>query len=127
MTASNTAQSQLPVRFEFEPARRLLRISFHGNVTAPDLHAAAEHMRERTAEFGADFVLLTDLSDLQEMAIDGVRDLTRVMDLCLEAGVKEIVRVIPDPTKDIGFHLLSMTHYRGRVPITTCESLVMGT
>ena len=123
MITSQPPQSKPPIRVELEPARRLLRIHFQGNVAAADMRIAVEQLHVTLAELGPGFMLLTDLSDLEEMSIDSVRDLTRFMDLCLKAGVKQIVRVIPDPSKDIGFHLLSMTHYRGRVPIAMCETL----
>ena len=38
-------------------------------------------------------------------------------------GVAEVVRVIPDPQKDIGLNILSVFHYSRRVRIVTCESL----
>lgn len=123
MATPDSAAAKAPVHVTADSARRRLWISFHGKVTAADVHAALKHVQESIAQLGCEFSVLTDLSELQEMSIDAARDITRVMDLCLEAGVKQIVRVIPDPAKDIGFHLLSMTHYRGRVPIATCENL----
>jgi hypothetical protein len=34
-----------------------------------------------------------------------------------------VVRVIPDPQKDIGLNILSLFHYRRRVRIVTCKTL----
>jgi hypothetical protein len=34
-----------------------------------------------------------------------------------------VVRVIPDPQKDIGMQIMSLFHYDRRVRIVTCESL----
>jgi hypothetical protein len=34
-----------------------------------------------------------------------------------------VVRVIPDPHKDIGLNILSLFHYRRGVRIVTCETL----
>jgi hypothetical protein len=34
-----------------------------------------------------------------------------------------VVRVIPNPQKDIGLNILSLFHYRRRVRIVTCETL----
>ena len=123
MSASDSARSLPPVQISSDPKTRIVRLLFRGFVTSADVHAQIEIIRANIREAGPGFSLLTDLSELQEMEIDTVRDITRVLDLCLEAGVSQIVRVIPDPSKDIGFHLLSMTHYRGRVPIMTCETL----
>jgi hypothetical protein len=37
--------------------------------------------------------------------------------------VETVVRVIPDPHKDIGLNIMSLFHYRRRVRIITCETL----
>jgi hypothetical protein len=34
------------------------------------------------------------------------------------------VRVIPDPTKDIGFNILARFHYRRNPRITNCETMM---
>jgi hypothetical protein len=97
-------------------------MAFHGVVTARDLQTRVDELPALLTTVGPGFSLVTDLTDLELMDLDTVPAITRVMDLCLQAGVKQIVRIIPDPAKDIGFHLLSMTHYRGRVPISTCAT-----
>jgi hypothetical protein len=122
MQSLNTPASRPAVDVEADLSRKILRVHFRGVVTAEDMHAPLDGVRELVGKLGPGFSLLTDLSELQEMEIDTVRDLARMMDLCLESGLKQVVRVIPDPSKDIGFHLLSITHYRGRVPVATCET-----
>lgn len=107
---------------ESDPARRVLRIRFVGFVSAAHLQARAGEFVDLLATLGPGFTLVTDLTDLEEMELDTVTELTRLMDRCLNGGVGRIVRVIPDPDKDIGFHILSMTHYRGRVPIGTFQT-----
>jgi hypothetical protein len=47
----------------------------------------------------------------------------RMMDVCNKKGVELVVRVIPDPQKDIGLNILSLFHYRRRVRIVTCQTL----
>ena len=49
--------------------------------------------------------------------------INRVMDLCDDAGIDMVVRVIPDPRKDIGLNIMSLFHYRRGLPIVTFESL----
>jgi hypothetical protein len=34
-----------------------------------------------------------------------------------------VVRVIPDPHRDIGLQIMSYFHYKGDVRIVTCETL----
>ena len=57
------------------------------------------------------------------MELDCVDSLTRVMECFKSSGVGTVVRVIPDPAKDIGFNILSITHYRRGVKVITCETL----
>ena len=111
------------VKIEADRVAKVVHLHFRGRVTASEVQQHAELFRITLQELGPGFRLLTDLTGLEEMEIDSVREVTRLMDESLKQGVKEVVRVIPEPDKDIGFHLLSMTHYRGRVPVTTCASL----
>jgi hypothetical protein len=45
-----------------------------------------------------------------------------MMDLCNKKGVKEVLRIIPDTHKDIGFTLLSHLHYGPEVEVTTYDN-----
>lgn len=123
MATSDSSRTKASVDVEFDATRQLLHVRFRGVVSAAEVAAHLDEARRLVASAGPGFSLLTDLTELEEMSIDSVRDLARMMDFYLEKGVKRIVRVIPDPSKDIGFKLLSMTHYRGRVPILTCTTV----
>ena len=52
-----------------------------------------------------------------------VGDAAAYVDLCNKQGIEMVVRVIPDPQKDIGLNILSLFHYRRRVRIVTCATL----
>ena len=75
------------------------------------------------ADLRPGFRLLTDLSGLESMDLACVPYIQRMMDLCNKKGVEMVVRVIPDPHKDIGLNILSLFHYRRRVRIVTCATL----
>ena len=45
------------------------------------------------------------------------------MKLCDEKSISAVVRIIPDPKRDIGLQIMSHFHYSGDVKIVTCESL----
>lgn len=107
---------------EVDPGRNVLRTWFRNVVSAEAMEAQATRNEALIASMRPGFTVIADLAELERMEIDCVRHVTRLMDLFLAAGVGQVVRVIPDPSKDIGFTLLSLTHYRGRVPIRTCES-----
>jgi hypothetical protein len=69
------------------------------------------------------FRLLTDMSSLESMDLACVPYIKQLMDLCNKHGIEMVVRVIPDPQKDIGLNILSLFHYRRRVRIVTCKTL----
>lgn len=111
-----------PVELDTNSEQKLIRLRYHGTVLATDIEAVLPRLEQSIARIGPGFVLLTDLTGLQSMDLDCVPYVTRIMDLCLRAGMAKVVRIIPDPTKDIGLNLLSLVHYRGKVPTITFAS-----
>lgn len=107
---------------EADVDRQILRTYFRGVVTSQALHVLSERSAAQIAGMKPGFTVLADLSDLEQMELDCVPHITRLMDLFRQAGVGRVVRVIPDRSKDIGFTLLSHTHYRGAVPVETVAS-----
>ncbi len=57
------------------------------------------------------------------MDVTCVRHIANIMELCDEKCVNAVVRIIPDPKRDIGLQIMSYFHYRGDVKIVTCENL----
>ena len=112
-----------PFEIEADVDRTILRMRFRGNVTPQALQAAAEWSASVIAQMKAGFIVVADLTHLEQMDLDCVPHVTRLMDLFRQAGVGRVMRVIPDASKDIGFTILSHTHYRGRVPFETLASL----
>jgi hypothetical protein len=115
-------RAKLPVEFQPDVERKLLQLRFRGHVAGKDMAPELDRLAPMFLQLGTGFSLVTDLTELDNMDLDCVPHVTRMMDLCLRAGVRQVVRVIPDPGKDIGFKLLSMTHYRRKVPVVTCET-----
>jgi hypothetical protein len=99
--------------------RQILRIVFRGVVRAESLAAHAQLSAEVIAAMSPGFTAVADLSGLEQMELDCVPHITRLMELFKRAGVGRVFRLIPDADKDIGFTLLSHTHYRGKVPFRT--------
>jgi anti-anti-sigma regulatory factor len=106
-----------------DTTNKLLRISFSGHVTVAESRDSLKRLQALLMELQTGFRLLTDLSGLELMDQDCVPQLKTVMDHCNAKGVSLIVRVIPDPHKDIGFNILSLFHYRHNIRIVTCETL----
>jgi hypothetical protein len=103
--------------------RRLLCFSYVGQITPAELTEAQADIKAVVAELPAGFCLLADFSDLESMAPECVPELGRAMELLDHHGVGLIVRVIPDPRKDIGMNILSVFHYPHHPRIITCEKL----
>ena len=110
------------VALHLEPTRRFLRLQYRGAVVPDDVAALIPRIEEAVSQFGAGFVLITDFTELEQMDLECVGPITRLMDCCLAAGIGKAIRIIPDPGKDIGMNLLSLVHYRGKVLTVTCET-----
>ena len=95
-----------------EPARNLVRTRFVGVITAAGMLAAAIKIEALLPDLRPGFTALTDFSKVASMELDCVPHLTKIMDLCRAHGIGTIVRVLPEPDKDIGINLLSIVHYR---------------
>jgi hypothetical protein len=69
------------------------------------------------------FIVLTDMSLLHEMNPESFKSISKTMDLFRSRGIAQAIRVMPDPSKDIGFNIMDMFHYFPDVKIRTFESL----
>lgn len=67
--------------------------------------------------------VLTDLSSLKHMDADSRGYLQKAMDLLNEYGVSKLIRIIPDPQRDIGFNIMTIFHYSEHVATITCRSM----
>jgi hypothetical protein len=108
---------------EFDKARNLLTLRYAGRVTAADTRRLVGEMETTLADVQPGFRLLTDLSALEAMELACEPDIERMMDFCNQKGVAMVVRVIPDPHKDIGLNIMSLFHYRKGVRLVTCENI----
>jgi len=111
------------IRFEVDQPRNLLLIRYSGLVPAEETEKGVEQVRSGLAKLTSGFRLLADLTDLETMDPGCAPFIEKAMDLCNEKGVSMVVRVIPDPHRDIGLQIMSIFHYRGDVQILTCETL----
>ncbi len=108
---------------ESSSAGRLVTIRYSGHVTIPSFAEVEGPLLAILKASVAGFTVLVDLSRLELMDLECGHAIARIMDLCRTHGVGKVVRVMPDPSKDIGVNILSIIHYRGKVPIATVETL----
>src|SRR5450631_2314252 len=105
-------------------AKELLYLSYIEHVTVADLRRGHGEVMALLAELPAGFKMLADLSLLESMDLGCVEELGKMMERFDQHGIKQVVRVIPDPTKDIGFKILEVFHYPHRLRTMNCETMV---
>lgn len=108
---------------ESDRSKRLLVISAAGRVTKKEVESVALRVREMMKEVTPGFRVLTDFRWLERMDPAAAVPLAEIMDALAEKGVAAVVRVIPDPHKDIGLNILSQFHYGPQIKLVTFESL----
>ena len=100
-----------------------LWIRYVEHVDADDVQACLHEIENILPGLKSGFSLIADLSGLHSMSIECAPYLGKIMDRCKESKVGRVIRVIPDPAKDIGFKILSVFHYGNGVPIRVAGSL----
>jgi len=111
------------IRFEVDPPKNLLIIRYRGVVGAEETEKGLEEIRSGLATLESGFRLLADLTELESMDVKCAPFIEKAMDLCNEKGAAIVVRVIPDPHRDIGLQIMSIFHYGGSVQIINCGTL----
>jgi hypothetical protein len=108
---------------EIDGPKRLMVISAVGRVTKEEVKMAAQRVRETVEGAAPGFRVLTDFRWLDSMEPASAYHIAEIMDTLVAKEVGSVVRVIPDPHKDIGLNILSHFHYGPNVPVATFESL----
>jgi hypothetical protein len=110
------------IEFEVDQSRNRLNIRYHGSVLPKDTEDGLEQIRSGLTQLQSGFRLLADLTDLEQMDVGCAPFIEKAMDLCNAKGAAMVVRVIPDPQRDIGMQIMSIFHYGGDTQIITCPS-----
>ena len=111
------------IQVDVDESLNLFKITYEGNVDWAQASASRIKVKKLLPKLKPDFVILADLTALKHMDVSCAPEVQAVMDMFQEKGVAKIIRVIPDPKKDIGFKLMSAFHYSDNVTIITCETL----
>jgi hypothetical protein len=106
-----------------DAALNRIEVRYQGRVAAADVQAASKMVADLLPLMRRDFTFLADLSGLESMELDCAPHITGIMDACNAAGIGTVVRIVPDPRKDIGLNILSIIHYRRGVHVLTFENL----
>jgi hypothetical protein len=108
---------------KLEPERNLVIVRYSGHVGANDAQRYLEEARAALSAMQPGFRLLGDLTHLKAMDVACAPYIRQIMDLFNEKGIALVVRVIPDPSLDIGLQIMSLFHYGENVRIITCATL----
>ena len=103
--------------------KRLLQMSFIEHVGVEELRRGNQELVALLADLPAAIRVLADLGRLDSMDLACAGEFGKAMELCDQHGVELVVRVIPDPAKDIGLNILSVFHYRHHPRVVTCETM----
>jgi succinyl-CoA synthetase beta subunit len=108
---------------EIDSSRRFVVISVAGHVTVEEVRDTAQRVREVLVDAEPGFVALADFRWLDSMATGAAEFIAQIMDAFAAKKVSAVVRVMPDPHKDIGLNILSQFHYGPEIKLMTFETL----
>ena len=122
-TAQADTVSTDQARVTTDRKRNLLTICYRGAGSRPAaVVTCLEAVRSELQHLQSEFKLLVDLTDLQSMDLGCATSIGEIMDVCNAYGVAIIIRIIPEPSRDIGLQIMSLFHYRNNVQTITCSS-----
>jgi anti-anti-sigma regulatory factor len=108
---------------KLDQSQNALTIDYGGHVNVNETKLCAQAIRIALPKMQAGFRLLVDLTELEAMDVSCFPLIGGIMEMCNAGGVAEVIRIIPDPTRDIGLQILSYFHYRSEVRIVTCSTV----
>ena len=103
--------------------KQLMYFGYIGHVVAEDLQRTAGDMETMLAEMPPGFRLLADFTRLESMDTACAPEIGKAMESFERHQVGLVVRVMPDPGKDIGFNIISAFHYKNRPQTVTCDTM----
>ncbi len=111
-------------RTELDRSQRLLKITVAGHSTPEEARSCLENLQSLLTDMRPGFRLFADLSGLLSMPTTTAPYIGQIMDSCAEKGVELVVRLLPaEPSKDIGFAIMSHFHYAPDIRIVTCATM----
>jgi hypothetical protein len=111
------------ISYSIDDSGRVFTLSYSGQVTPSEVDAFRHAARRQQDRLRPGFILLTDLTNLVSMDPACAEGLGTIMELVSERDASLVLRVIPDPSKDIGLNLISLFHYRKPIRALTLSSL----
>lgn len=110
------------ITVEYHPEKNILHVIYSGETTAAQMEALYQKVKALGPAFKPGLRLLSDLSRTASPSLELREGVAKFMELMNFLGVREIIRVIPDPAQDIGLNIMSLFHYDPEVRFKTVES-----
>jgi hypothetical protein len=110
-------------QIELDKSKNLLHFVYSQHVTSEEMARWRAQLCKLLSDVQPGFKVLTDMRSLDWMDLDCAPDIEWSMEALDEAGIAKVVRIIPDPRKDIGFNIMSHFHYRAHVSFVTCDTM----
>jgi hypothetical protein len=108
---------------DLDQSKRLLVITAVQHVTADEVKAVAQRVRDLLQDVEPGLRVLADYRWLDSMDSGAAPHVAEIMDALSEKRLASVTRVFRDPHKDIGLNILSQFHYGPEIQITTFETL----
>lgn len=108
---------------ETDRSKRLVVIGAAGHVTKEEVKEVVRQVRQVLEDVTPGFRALTDFRWLESMDASAAEHIAEIMEALAQKGVRSVVRVVPDQSKDIGLNILSMFHYGPHIEIVTVERM----
>jgi hypothetical protein len=103
--------------------KRLLHLSYIGRVQAEEVVRGRADVAALVNDWPDGFRVLADFGRLESLDVATMTELGRMMDMSSQRAVTLVVRVMPDPTKDLGLNILGLFHYKNPVQVVTCATM----
>ena len=110
------------IKVGYNDKRNVVIIEFIDKIDAAQAEQSYLDIQKIIPQCNKGFKILTDLSRVEFMDPKSVGMIKKSMDFFNSKGVTEIVRIIPDSGKDVGFNIMSLFHYSKNVKLITVES-----
>src|ERR1700744_4914591 len=104
--------------------KRLLYLCYIDQVSVAELERGYEELKALLDEFPSGYRMLTDMSRLESVDLNAVDIIGKTMELLEQKGLEIIVRVVPDSSKDFGFKIIGIFHYKSRPRVVMCETML---
>jgi len=108
---------------DLDPRQNLVAIRYSGYVTPDQTALSVAEVRATLAKVEPGFRVLAGLTNLKTMEVACAPHIAKIMELCYQKGVATVVRVMPNPGRDVGLQILSYFHYGDEIRFLTCSSI----